>query len=181
MLYLKKLTLSDGVETYEMLQEILENDNGFHNSVNGMTYSRFRVWLETEYARDNGKLENWMVPQSSYWLMNGGIPVGYGRIRHYLNDHLRETSGHIGYAIRESERGKGYGNEILRLLLNECAQLGITEVQVGANKDNALSNKVILSNGGILFEQSVSKNFYLFHIATRENDRENHDNTGDMR
>ena len=163
MLYLKKLTLSDDKGVYEMLQEILKNDNGFHNNVNGMTYEEFRLWLTKEYARDNGELEEWMVPQSSYWLMNDDLPIGYGRIRHSLNDNLYETSGHIGYAIRKTERGKGYGNQILKLLLDECAYLGISEIQVAANAENILSNKVILSNNGILFRQCNGKNFY--HIC----------------
>lgn len=163
MLYLKKLTLSDDKGVYEMLQEILKNDNGFHNNVNGMTYEEFRLWLTKEYARDNGELEEWMVPQSSYWLMNDDLPIGYGRIRHSLNDNLYETSGHIGYAIRKTERGKGYGNQILKLLLDECAYLGISEIQIAANAENILSNKVILSNNGILFRQCNGKNFY--HIC----------------
>ena len=42
MLYLKKLSLSDGIEVYQMLQEIDANDNGFHNKVCGMSYVQFR-------------------------------------------------------------------------------------------------------------------------------------------
>ena len=87
-------------------------------------------------------------------------PLGYGRIRHCLNDKLRETSGHIGYAIRSTERGKGYGNQILFLLLKECQKLNIEKVQIGANSDNTASNKVILKNGGVLFRISKNKNFY---------------------
>lgn len=78
-----------------MLQEIALNDNGFHNNVNGMNYDEFKIWLLNEYEVDNGKLEDWMVPQSSYWLFDDATPVGYGRIRHYLNDALAETGGHI--------------------------------------------------------------------------------------
>ena len=160
MLYLKRISVDDGVEIYNMLQEISSNDNGFHNKVYGMFYNQFKAWLENECSVDNGNLKDWMVPQTSYWLFDDEWPLGYGRIRHYLNDKLRETSGHIGYAIRSTERGKGYGNQILSLLLNECQKLNIEKVQIGANSDNIASNKVILKNGGVLFRISKNKNFY---------------------
>ena len=160
MLYLRRLNCDDGEEIYNMLQEIARDDNGFRNKANGMTFDEFRIWLKNEYAVDNGKLEDWMVPQTSYWLYDGDKPIGYGRIRHYLNDALRENSGHIGYAIRKSERGLGYGNRILGLLLEECKKLEINDVQISAHDDNIPSNKVIVRNGGILKRNTNGKNFY---------------------
>lgn len=165
MTYLKKLSSADGIEIYNMLQEIASNDNGFHNKVYGMSYDQFKGWLEREYSVDNGNLENWMVPQSSYWLYDDEKPIGYGRIRHCLNDKLIETSGHIGYAIRGTEREKGYGIKILTLLLEECKKLNIKKVQIGANSDNIASNRIILKHGGVLIRSSNSKNFYHIDIV----------------
>ena len=167
MLFLKKLSLDDGKKIYDMLQEIACNDNGFHNKANGMTYKEFRKWLKKEYEVDKGKLEKWMVPQTSYWLYDDDKPVGYGRIRHCLNDSLEQTGGHIGYAIRSTERGKGYGNAILTLLLEECKKLNIGTVQIGANTDNIPSNKVILKHNGVLFRCSDNKNFYHIHLNSK--------------
>ncbi len=132
MLCLRRLDPSDGEEIYIMLQEIARDDNGFRNKANGMTFDEYKAWLTKEYAVDCGKLEDWMVPQSSYWLCDDNRPVGYGRIRHYLNDALRENSGHIG----------------------------ITEVQISAREDNIPSNKVIVRNGGILQRMTNGKFFY---------------------
>lgn len=143
MLYLKKISPDDGIEIYNMLQEIELNDNGFHNKAKGMNFKEFKLWLEKEYGRDNGELEDWMVPQTSYWLYDGEKPVGYGRLRHCLNENLKENSGHIGYAIRKSERNKGYGTKILALLLSECEKLKIKEVQIGANSDNSPQIKLL--------------------------------------
>ena len=159
-IYLKKLSPEDGEELYEMLQDIGENENGFHNKAKGMTFSAFKEWLEKECAYDRGALEEWMVPQSSFWLFDDHRPVGYGRLRHCLNAFLKEHSGHIGYAVRQSARGKGYGTVLLVLLLEECKRLNIGEVQVGANADNAPSNKIIIKNGGRLVRVSAGKNFY---------------------
>jgi len=165
MIYLKKLSLDDGAEIYRMLQEIAANDNGFHNTVYGMSYEEFRRWLEKEYSVDNGRLEDWMVPQTSYWLYDNEKPVGYGRLRHCLNENLSQTSGHIGYAIRQTERKKGYGTRILALLLEECRKLKIQQVQIGANSANIASNRIIVKNGGILFRSSENKNFYHVNLT----------------
>lgn len=143
-----------------MLQEIQKNDNGFHNKACGMNFAEFQKWLTKEYAYDCGILEDWMVPQSSYWMIEDDTPIGYGRIRHYLNDNLLENSGHIGYAVRKSQRCKGFGGQLLALLLEECRHLGLSEVQIGANADNIPSNKIIQRSGGTLIRTSNGKNFY---------------------
>ena len=130
-LHLRPLSLDDGREIYDMLQQIASNDNGFHNPVCGMSVGEYGEWLRREYGYDTGNLEDWMVPQSSYWLYDGDQPVGYGRLRHRLNAALEAHSGHIGYAIAQPYRGRGYGNAILALLLNEAARAG---AEVGADR-----------------------------------------------
>lgn len=165
MLYLKKLSLSDGEEIYQLLQEIGKNENGFYNPVFGMTYPQYQEWLAHEFAVDSGELEDWMVPQTSYWMYDDDIPVGYGRFRHTLNESLRRTSGHIGYAVAASKRGQGYGNEILSLLLEECRKLGLSQVQIAANADNIPSNCVIRKNGGVLERTENEENIYQIMLA----------------
>ncbi|GCD13143.1 GNAT family N-acetyltransferase [Clostridium tagluense] len=163
-LNLKKLSTDDGRMIYDMLQEIESNDNGFHNAVKGMSYEECKIWLRKNADMSEGiGLKEWMVPQTSYWMFIGEMPVGYGRIRHFLNDNLEANSGHIGYAIPSSHRGKGYGNELLALLLKECDKLKISTVQIGANKNNERSNKVIVNNAGILVKETCTKNIYLIY------------------
>lgn len=164
MVYLKKLSQTESQEIYQMLQEIALNDNGFHNKVYGMSLEQFDEWLAKECAMENGEIEDWMVPQTSYWMYDDEKTVGYGRFRHYLNESLRETGGHIGYAIRKTERGKGYGNQILGLLLEECRKQGLCEVQICANADNIPSNKVIQNNGRVLIRTDQNKDFYTVRL-----------------
>lgn len=163
-LNLRKLSVYDGRIIYNMLQQIESNDNVFHNTVNAMSYEEYKIWLRKNADMSEGiRLEDWMVPQTSYWMFLGEAPVGYGRIRHCLNDNLAANSGHIGYAVPSSHRGKGYGNELLALLLKECDKLKISIVQIGANKNNERSNKVIVNNGGILIKETYTKNIYHIH------------------
>lgn len=159
-LHLRPLSPDDGRGIYLMLQQIASNDNGFHNPVCGMSWDEYGVWLRREYGYDTGALEDWMVPQSSYWLYDGDVPVGYGRLRHRLNAALEAHSGHIGYAIAAPYRGRGYGNALLELLLAEAKRLGLKWVQVGANADNVRSNRVICHAGGVLMRTDGGKNLY---------------------
>src|SRR5262249_51843150 len=57
------------------------------------------------------------VPQSEFWLIDKGEFIGRVGIRHRLTEHLEAIGGHIGYSIRPSKRGKGYGNAVLELAL----------------------------------------------------------------
>ena len=76
--------------------------------------------------------------------------VGMIDIRHYLNDFLKEYGGHVGYAVRPSERRKGYATEMLKLAIEYCRSLGIDRVMLGCYKDNLPSIKTIEKNGGAL-------------------------------
>ena len=161
ILELKKLSENDGKDIYQMLQEIESNDNGFMNDVKGMPYENFSHWLKRNVEFSDGtNLPDGYVPQTTFWLYHNTKPIGIGRIQHYLNEVLKENGGHIGYAIASSCRGRGYGNDILRLLLIECKNMGIDEILVDPYKYNESSNKVILFNGGKLIKETDTKNYY---------------------
>jgi len=166
MLHLKQLTAHDGPEVYDMLQGIESNDHGFRNPVKDMPCEQFPHWLRQNagYARGVG-LEDWMVPATAYWLYDGGTPVGFGKLRHRLNDALLENGGHIGYAVSALHRGRGCGNELLRLLLLEARALGIPEALITVDKANVRSNRVVVSNGGRLARETAEKNYYLVNLS----------------
>lgn len=74
--------------------------------------------------------------------------VGMIQIRHELNDFLEKYAGHIGYAIRPSERRKGYAKRMLNDALSYCREIGLDKVLVSCTEDNQASRKTILANGG---------------------------------
>jgi predicted acetyltransferase len=97
------------------------------------------------------------VPMSTYWLIApSGRILGELRIRHYLNETLEHEGGHIGYHIRPSERGKGYGTIILRKGLELARSRGITRVVVTCDSDNLPSARIIEKHGGQFDSQGVS-------------------------
>ena len=90
------------------------------------------------------------VPSVTYFLVRGNdnCIVGTINIRLALNDFLRKGTGHIGYSIRPTERGKGYNKINLYLGLKVCNEHGIDKVLMDANLDNPASWKTMESLGG---------------------------------
>ncbi|QIK57979.1 GNAT family N-acetyltransferase [Erysipelothrix sp. HDW6A] len=85
--------------------------------------------------------------------------VGIVNIRHSLDtEYLFNFGGHIGYSVRGSERGKGYGKEQLKLTLDICKEMGIAKVLITCNDENVPSAKAIEANGGILEKISFVEN-----------------------
>lgn len=148
---LKEASMTDGRELFEMIAEIGPGENGFINNGYDMAYSEFPKFIRERIALSLGhNLPAHYVPQTNYWLWVDSYPVGIGKLRHALNDQLRKSGGHIGYSIRPSERGKGYGTLLLAELLKRAADMGLREVMLTCEQNNVTSRKVIEANKGRL-------------------------------
>ena len=156
MFELKRLSVDDDLDIYKMLQDIPSEENGLFNKANGLTYDEYKEWLIAKQrdSEQEGIVDGWKVPYTTFWLYVNGVPVGFGSVRHFLTEALSKVGGHIGYGIAPQFRGKGYGNEILRLLLNEAKEIGIEKVLVTVHLDNIASQAVALANGGVITERT---------------------------
>ena len=168
MIELRRLSPADGIDVYDMLQEIPREENGFMNNGHGKSFEEYRVWLKTmdEESHRQGIVDGWKVPSTTYWLYVDGTPVGYGKVRHFLTDSLRTAGGNIGYVIRPGWRGQGYGKELLRLLLVKARGIGMDKALVTIRKDNAASLAVARANGGVITGETDER--YLVWLDTRE-------------
>jgi len=150
-----ELKPNERLDIFEMIVEIGHGENGFMNSLYSESVEGFQELITRNYEISRSvNLPEGYVPQTLYWLYINGKPVGYGKLRHFLNDKLKEHGGHIGYVIRPTERGKGFGTIILRELLQEASKKGIDSVLLTCNEDNAASRRIIESNSGELNEIS---------------------------
>ncbi len=113
------------------------------------------------------------VPHTVFWLTDGDEYLGRLDIRHHLNDRsgwLKRVGGHIGYDIRPTQRGKGYGKLILQLGLEKARELGLENVLMTCDVTNGPSNKIIQANGGQLQDtvstepHNPAKNRYLLKL-----------------
>ncbi|HBV82069.1 MAG TPA: GNAT family N-acetyltransferase [Lachnospiraceae bacterium] len=161
MIELRRLSVEDGMDVYIMLQEIPKEENGLVNKGNGLSFEEYKEWLKQKYVESEqiGLVDGWKVPSTTYWLYVDGKPVGFGSVRHFLTDALREAGGNIGYGIAPKYRGKGYGKELLRLLLEQANQIGIDKALVTINLNNIASKSVALANGGVIAGQTDKRMF----------------------
>lgn len=105
----------------------------------------------------NIRIEMNKVPESEFWLIDNEEYIGRLSIRHELNEELLRVGGHIGYAIRPSERKRGYGKKALELGLQEAKKLGLKKVLVTCDSNNIGSRKIIESQGGVLENEVEGK------------------------
>lgn len=97
------------------------------------------------------------VPASEFFLLGEGKLIGRVDLRHRLNPALEIVGGHIGYDIRPSERGRGFGTLILRLALEKAREIGLEKVLLTCDADNVASAKIIERNGGRLAERLIDE------------------------
>lgn len=160
---LKQLSVDDGENVWRMLQNIDSNENEFKNEVKGMSFENFKSWLIQQDNWSKGKeLPEGYVEQTTYWLYDGELVVGYGKLRHRLTEYSRVNGGNIGYAISQDYRGLGYGKYLFSLLLKEAENLGIEEIIATVEKNNISSKKVIEYCGGRIVEENQEKWYFSF-------------------
>ncbi|MGO4695937.1 GNAT family N-acetyltransferase [Paenibacillus sp. 2TAB26] len=165
MIELKAASVDDGRDIFDMLVEIGPGENGFVNSAYDIDYSQFPAFIRKNIAISQGiDLLPQHVPQTVFWLFVDSYPVGYGKLRHYLNDNLKISGGHIGYTIRPSKRGKGYGTVMLNELLKNAENMGIKDVMLSCVESNIASRRVIELNNGVLEANEGGKCNYWIHI-----------------
>ncbi|KUO70185.1 MAG: GCN5 family acetyltransferase [Clostridia bacterium BRH_c25] len=148
---LRELSIEDGKEIFDMLKEIGPGENGFMNSAYGVSLDEFPDYLKENEDYSKGiNLPPEYVPRTIYWLYIDSKPVGIGKLRHCLNNFLRKHGGHIGYCIRPTARGKGYGTIILYELLRKAKDKAVDEALIVCDEANIQSRKVIEGNSGVL-------------------------------
>jgi predicted acetyltransferase len=117
---------------------------------------------------DVKKVQPGHVPQTTFWVVDDkGEAIGIVRMRHHLNDRLKERGGHLGFYIRRDKRGNGYGKEALRQALMELRKMGERRALLTTDVDNMASRKIIETNGGTMesLGQGVDgKNFARYWI-----------------
>lgn len=98
-----------------------------------------------EYASKNGRC------QSKTFLLireKDNKIVGTINVRWNLSESMKQFGGNIGYAIRPTERRKGYNKINLYLGLIEAQKLGLDKVMLDCDVNNIGSSKTMKALGG---------------------------------
>jgi len=140
---------------FDMMDEWLSVEQDFSPyMIRRNDYHDFDYYLDNLEIKEESDRR---VPDSTFFCLDidRNIFVGAINIRHYLNENLLFTGGHIGDGVRPSERRKGYATAIIHLGLEECKKLGLTKVLITCDKDNIGSAKSIINNGGVLENEVI--------------------------
>ncbi len=147
----------DEWEFYEFVGEFITADEKFTPHTldqKGMEYEKYIDHLNSS-AKATNLPEGW-VPESTHFLVDDeGKIHGSASIRHYLTDKLLLIGGHVGYGVRKSSRGNGYGSLLLKLSLQFLQTIDVKKALVTCDKSNLASAKVIKNNSGILDSEGV--------------------------
>ena len=91
-----------------------------------------------------------------------GLLVGRVSVRFRLNEYLAIYGGHIGFAVIEEHRRKGYATEMLCQALRLATENGISPILLTCDDDNIGSTAVIERCGGTLESVGPDENGVLF-------------------
>lgn len=155
-LKLVKLSKEYQTQLNDMMSEWLAAEQDFSPYVirknDYRDFDYYLEHLETKEATEK------LVPDSTFFCLDTdrNIFVGAVNIRHYLNEGLLFTGGHIGDGVRPSERRKGIATRMIGLALEECKKLGIDRVLMTCDTDNIGSAKSIIRNGGVLENEVIN-------------------------
>ena len=157
----------------ELEQEILRykeehfafGDTQVHGTGGLAYYDDFDEWLNRIRSLRDNPPEN-SVRTSTFFSrrVTDGKLIGCIKIHHTLTAEL-ESGGHIAYGIRPSERRKGYGRQQLRLGLEFAKQLGLRQVIIACDQENAASAGTAMSCGGKLIREYIEDGIIRQHYC----------------
>ena len=116
------------------------------DSIDEDWFARTQEWYD---KKEKGLVEG-QSPSFHYWAVDGGKFIGEFQLRTEFTEKVMTDIGSIGYAVRVSEWGKGYGTEILRRGLELAKEHGMEKVLFTINEKNAASIHVCEKLGGKL-------------------------------
>lgn len=111
-------------------------------------YKDFDLRLTGMQNRHKGKnLPEVCVRENFYFCYDKKTLIGVFDLKFELTEYLMNYGGHIGYAVRPSERNRGFATEILK---QGFTVYGFDRILCVCDEDNYASEKVIFKNGGVL-------------------------------
>lgn len=139
---------------YEIYKKALVNFDEYINKLN--EFSKGKI------------LPLGLVIISTFWLIDNDEIVGVTRVRHLGV----ETEGNIDYDISPIYRNKGYGTEILKLILEKAKEIGLKDVILLCTLNNIASKKIIEKNNGtfleVTFDAEDNKELYKYRIINNK-------------
>ena len=151
----------------EMKQEFFQHGEATINGSALFDQLDFDEWLKRANRNHHPETvqTDWAVATTFFAVRKtDGKMLGMLDLRHSLDTpFLKEYGGHIGYAVRPTQRRKGYAVQMLQTALAGCARMGISPVVLGCYADNIASVRTIETCSGVLVEEKPYLDGKLMH------------------
>ena len=154
-IFLKEPSINEKNEIVKMCEELRNCDDEIKfegaSIFKDVVDENYDEWLQK--VAQNKHIEDInpdLISQTTYVVVDEtGHVYGGGNLRYRLNKNTINIGGHIGYALRPSDRGKGVGTRMLPLFLDKANERGIEKVLLTCRENNYASARVIEKNHGI--------------------------------
>ena len=150
-----KFTLPDETHRDDVLDFYAEFERRGESCIGCAGHEDYAAWLQEKRNRRSGENlpEGW-VRENFYLCYEGSKLVGVFSLKFELTEYLLNYGGHIGYAVRRSERNRGLATEMLEQGLRLARSFGRERVLAVCDEDNYASQKVVARNSGV-FENKM--------------------------
>lgn len=143
----------------EYCQELYDNNVIYFRPtdpkmVDDLWFSRTKAWYD---KKETGQIQGQPI-SFHFWAVDGEKFIGEFQLRTEFPPKVMSDIGSIGYAVRVSEQGKGYGTEILKQGLIIAKEHGMDKVLFTINDKNIISAHVCEKLGGELMDKIQAYN-----------------------
>jgi predicted acetyltransferase len=147
------------VDKKQAFLKLAQDWRDYGNDRYGLALDDFDAYLaKVHQIRDVARVPVGFVPGTEFWLDDdAGEIVACVRLRFWLTPSLEIEGGHVGYDVRPSSRGRGFGTAALALVLPEARRRGLARVRVTVDSDSVPSVKIVERNGGVLSGEAISE------------------------
>lgn len=113
--------------------------------------SDFAKFIQMLDNCEHANLDNKYSSTTSYFVIDENDRlIGATSLRHYLTMSGYNTWGHIGYGVRPTERRKGFGTYMLKMMLKEARDRKMHHILIACHTSNTGSVRVIENCNGKL-------------------------------
>jgi predicted acetyltransferase len=156
------------------INELRSSNSKFNGCDDLEKFEDYREWVDRVVDWNKGvNLPDDYAQAITYFVVRakdnkliGMVNIRYG----VTEENVKRGVGHIGSGVRPTERGKGYGTEILKICLEECKKYNLPEIHLNVKKDNIgairtieknkgkLNKSIVMDNGEILLNYIIENN-----------------------
>ena len=132
-----KFTLPDETNRDDVLDFYAEFERRGESCVGSAGHEDYAAWLRDKRNRSSGEnLPEGCVRENFYLCYEGSRLVGVFSLKFELTEYMLNYGGHVGYAVRRSERNRGLAAEMLEQGLRLARSFGLERVLAVCGEDN---------------------------------------------